>query len=30
MFVATDERSPHAPAVPTAREVGLGDDKAYS
>ncbi len=30
MFVATDERSPHAPDVPTAREVGLGDYKAYS
>jgi tripartite-type tricarboxylate transporter receptor subunit TctC len=30
MFVATDERSPHAPEVPTAREVGLGDYKAYS
>ena len=30
MFVATDERSPHAPDVPTAREVGLGDFKAYS
>jgi tripartite-type tricarboxylate transporter receptor subunit TctC len=30
MFVATDERSPAAPDVPTAREVGLGDYKAYS
>lgn len=30
MFVATDERSPHAPDVPTAREAGLGDFKAYS
>jgi tripartite-type tricarboxylate transporter receptor subunit TctC len=30
MFVATDERSPHAPEVPTAREAGLGDFKAYS
>ncbi|PWS37409.1 tripartite tricarboxylate transporter substrate binding protein [Falsiroseomonas bella] len=30
MFVATDERSPAAPEVPTAREVGLGDYKAYS
>jgi tripartite-type tricarboxylate transporter receptor subunit TctC len=30
MFVATDERSPQAPEVPTAREVGLGDFKAYS
>jgi tripartite-type tricarboxylate transporter receptor subunit TctC len=30
MFVATDERSPHVPDVPTAREVGLGDYKAYS
>ncbi|MGG5809113.1 Bug family tripartite tricarboxylate transporter substrate binding protein [Falsiroseomonas sp. CW058] len=30
MFVATEERSPHAPDVPTAREVGLGDFKAYS
>jgi len=30
MFVATDERSPHVPDVPTAREVGLGDYRAYS
>jgi tripartite-type tricarboxylate transporter receptor subunit TctC len=30
MFVATDQRSPHAPEVPTAREAGLGDFKAYS
>ena len=30
IFVATDERSPAAPDVPTAREVGLGDYKAYS
>jgi len=30
MFVATEERSPHAPDVPTAQEVGLGDFKAYS
>jgi tripartite-type tricarboxylate transporter receptor subunit TctC len=30
MFVATDERSPAAPDVPMAREVGLGDYKAYS
>jgi len=30
MFVATDERSPAVPDVPTAREVGLGDYKAYS
>jgi tripartite-type tricarboxylate transporter receptor subunit TctC len=30
IFVATDERSPSAPEVPTAREVGLGDYKAYS
>lgn len=30
LFVATDERSPAAPEVPTAREVGLGDYKAYS
>ena len=30
MFVATDERSPAAPDVPTAREAGLGDFKAYS
>jgi len=30
LFVATDERSPHVPEVPTAREVGLGDYKAYS
>jgi tripartite-type tricarboxylate transporter receptor subunit TctC len=30
MFVATDERSPAAPDVPTAREAGLGDYKAYS
>lgn len=30
MFVATDQRSPHAPDVPTAREAGLGDYKAYS
>jgi tripartite-type tricarboxylate transporter receptor subunit TctC len=30
MFVATDERSPAVPEVPTAREVGLGDYKAYS
>jgi tripartite-type tricarboxylate transporter receptor subunit TctC len=30
MFVATDDRSSAAPDVPTAREVGLGDFKAYS
>lgn len=30
IFVATDERSPQVPDVPTAREVGLGDYKAYS
>jgi tripartite-type tricarboxylate transporter receptor subunit TctC len=30
IFVATDERSPAVPEVPTAREVGLGDYKAYS
>ncbi|MBU8545619.1 MULTISPECIES: Bug family tripartite tricarboxylate transporter substrate binding protein [Roseomonadaceae] len=30
IFVATDERSPQVPEVPTAREVGLGDYKAYS
>ena len=30
MFVATDERSPAVPEVPTAREAGLGDYKAYS
>jgi tripartite-type tricarboxylate transporter receptor subunit TctC len=30
MFVATDERSSAVPEVPTAREVGLGDYKAYS
>jgi tripartite-type tricarboxylate transporter receptor subunit TctC len=30
MFVATDGRSPHAPDVPTAREAGLGDFRAYS
>ncbi|MBU8537860.1 Bug family tripartite tricarboxylate transporter substrate binding protein [Falsiroseomonas tokyonensis] len=30
IFVATDERSPVVPEVPTAREVGLGDYKAYS
>ncbi|MGG5819794.1 Bug family tripartite tricarboxylate transporter substrate binding protein [Falsiroseomonas sp. HW251] len=30
MFVATDDRSPAVPDVPTAREVGLGDYKAYS
>jgi tripartite-type tricarboxylate transporter receptor subunit TctC len=30
MFVATEERSSAAPDVPTAREVGLGDFKAYS
>jgi tripartite-type tricarboxylate transporter receptor subunit TctC len=30
IFVATDERSPAVPDVPTAREVGLGDYKAYS
>jgi len=30
MFVATEERSPIVPDVPTAREVGLGEFKAYS
>lgn len=30
MFVGTEERSQAAPEVPTAREVGLGDYKAYS
>ncbi|MGK7870189.1 Bug family tripartite tricarboxylate transporter substrate binding protein [Falsiroseomonas sp. E2-1-a20] len=30
IFVATEERSPQVPEVPTAREVGLGDYKAYS
>jgi len=30
MFVATEERSPLVPDVPTAREVGLGEFKAYS
>ena len=30
IFVATDERSSHLPDVPTAREAGLGDYKAYS
>jgi tripartite-type tricarboxylate transporter receptor subunit TctC len=30
MFVATDERSSAVPDVPTAREAGLGDFKAYS
>jgi tripartite-type tricarboxylate transporter receptor subunit TctC len=30
IFVATDGRSPQVPDVPTAREVGLGDYKAYS
>ncbi|WP_203074853.1 Bug family tripartite tricarboxylate transporter substrate binding protein [Falsiroseomonas ponticola] len=30
MFVATEERSPAAPDVPTAREIGLGEFKAYS
>ena len=30
MFVTTEERSSHAPDVPTTREVGLGEFKAYS
>ena len=30
IFVATEERSPLLPDVPTAREAGLGDYKAYS
>ncbi len=30
MFVATDDRSPAAPDVPTAREIGLDGFKAYS
>ncbi|MBX9592990.1 MAG: tripartite tricarboxylate transporter substrate binding protein, partial [Roseomonas sp.] len=30
MFVTTEERSPSAPDVPTAREIGLGEFKAYS
>lgn len=30
ILVATDDRSPLLPEVPTAREVGLGDYKAYS
>ena len=30
LFVATDQRSPHLPEVPTAAEAGLKDYKAYS
>lgn len=30
LFMATDERSSLVPAVPTAREIGLPDYKAYS
>jgi tripartite-type tricarboxylate transporter receptor subunit TctC len=30
LFVATDQRSPALPEVPTAAEVGLADYKAYS